>query len=99
MRGEGVGELDEVAQARALHLAVRAADITIGELWLRYFSIGGTAGETEVEAYVHGALSLPGLERDVLAHAANELIEELPPLPLAPYRWDEASSDVGEDGA
>jgi len=77
--------MDESKQAQLLALAISRADITAGELWLRYFSIGGSAGEYEVEAYLHGLHSLPVLQRDLLAHAANELIDELPPIPRAPY--------------
>lgn len=78
--------LDEDEQARGLAVAVDHSSIAIGELWLRYFSIGGLAGETEVDAYIRGAITLPGLERDALAHAANELIDEIPPPHRAPYR-------------
>jgi len=77
--------MEEGEQARQLAAAVGHAAITAGELWLRYFSIGGRAGEYEVEAYLHGLHSLPVLQRDLLAQAANELIDELPPLPRAPY--------------
>ncbi|MCC9205962.1 hypothetical protein [Arthrobacter sp. zg-Y769] len=52
---------------------------------MRYFSIGGAAGEYEVDAYINGSLSLPPLQRDILAHAANELIDQLPARPRAPY--------------
>ncbi|GAA4282664.1 hypothetical protein GCM10022261_01950 [Brevibacterium daeguense] len=88
-------ELDENEQARRLALAIDRSRISIGALWLRYFSIGGTVGETEVEAYVRGAISLPGLERDMLAHAANELVDEMPPPPRAPYR-DSPSEALAE---
>jgi hypothetical protein len=41
-----------------------------------------------VDAYIQSLLSLPASQRDLLAHAANELIDELPPLPRAPYLED-----------
>jgi len=44
---------------------------------MKYFGIGGRAGLTEVQAYVHGALSLPPIERDMLAHALNESLNSL----------------------
>jgi hypothetical protein len=75
----------EQQQSRLLCRAVDSAGITASDLWLRYFSIGGNAGEYEVDAYVQSVLSLPPHERDLLAHAANELIDELPPRPRAPY--------------
>ncbi|WP_458781282.1 hypothetical protein [Arthrobacter sp. D3-16] len=32
---------------------------------------------TEIQAYVHGAMSLPPIERDMLAHALNESLNSL----------------------
>jgi hypothetical protein len=78
----------EQHQSRLLCEALTGADLRTGELWLRYFGIGGLVDEYEVDAYIHSALSLPPLERDLLAQAANELIDELPPPPRAPYLED-----------
>lgn len=66
---------------------MKAADISISALWLKYFGLSGDAGEYEVEAYLQGLLSLPASQRDLLALAANELIEDLP-RPRAPYSDD-----------
>jgi hypothetical protein len=78
----------EQKQSRLLSHAMTNAGITTGDLWLRYFSIGGHVGEYEVDAYIQSLHSLPPCERDLLAHAANELIDELPPRPRAPYLED-----------
>jgi hypothetical protein len=75
----------EHEQTAGLKTALDAAAIRTGELWLRYFSIGGSAGEYEVEAHLESLMPMSALERDLLAHAANELIDELPPRPHAPY--------------
>lgn len=85
---------NEPAQRRQLREALKAADITRGELWLNYFSIGGSVGEYEVEAYLQGLLSLPPIQRDLLAMAANELIEALPRL-YAPYSDDPDLTEPG----
>jgi hypothetical protein len=74
----------EPEQRGRLSDALHAADIDIAELWLRYFSMSGSAGEYEVHAYVQGLISLPATQRDLLAMAANEIIDETPPL-RAPY--------------
>ncbi|MFE7631678.1 hypothetical protein [Kocuria sp. NPDC057446] len=68
---------DEVGseQARGLCLALEAAGIGAGTLWLHYFRMGGEVGEVEIDAYLHHALGLPRLERDLLARAADELID------------------------
>lgn len=86
-----------------IHLlrAIRHAQIDASELWLHYFGLGGDAGEYEVEAYLHGSFTLPPLQRDLLAHAANELIDRLPPPPRAPYSTDPADEgdEAPEQGA
>ena len=74
----------EPEQRGQLKDALTAADITVGELWLRYFSMTGSAGEYEVQAYLQGLISLPVIQRDLLALACNEIIAEKPPL-HAPY--------------
>lgn len=80
--------------------AVDDARLRVPELWMKYFSIGGEAGEYEVDAYLNGSFSLPALQRDILAHAANELIDELPAHPRAPYSDDVAMSwPASEDEA
>jgi hypothetical protein len=79
----GPGSLEQV-QRRGLRNAMTSGGIDTGELWLRYFSIGGTVGEYEVGGYIESLIELPDLQRDLLAHAANERIDELP-RPHAPY--------------
>lgn len=84
---------------------MRAAGISIPELWLKYFGMSGDAGEYEVEAYLQGLLSLPPLQRDLLALAANELIDDLP-RPRAPFSDDfddepdqgPTATEIREDG-
>ncbi len=91
---------DHEYQRLYLLKAVRHAQITAGELWLHYFGLGGDAGEYEVEAYLHGSFTLPPLQRDLLAHAANELIDRIPPPPRAPYSTDTSGdTEAAEDHA
>jgi hypothetical protein len=77
----------EPEQRRLLRAAIEAVDIQPGELWLKYFSLGGSTGEYEIEAYLQGLLSLPVIDRDLLAMAANELIDNIP-RDRAPYSSD-----------
>jgi hypothetical protein len=67
---------DEPEERSQLNHMLLAADITVSELWLRYFSMSGMAGEYEVQAYVEGLISLPALQRNLLAMAAEEIINE-----------------------
>jgi hypothetical protein len=66
------------------HAAFEASKLTVGELWLRYFALGGAASELEVDAYLNGAIALPAIQHDMLAHAINERLDEIAPPP-APY--------------
>ena len=67
--------------------ALEAADLTVDELWLRYFSMGGEAGRFELDAYLNGAIALPPIQHDIVAHVINERLDELAP-PRAPYSDD-----------
>ncbi|MFF0945308.1 hypothetical protein ACFYE2_13910 [Kocuria sp. CPCC 205300] len=73
---------DEVGaeQAHLLLEVIGRAGIEVRQLWFHYFILGGHAGEIEVEACLHHCLDLPRLQRDLLTHAASELIHRQPPL-------------------
>lgn len=90
---------DEDEQRLRFEEMLRNADLGVENLWLRYFSIGGIAGQFEVEAYIHGAIALPALQRDILAHALNERLDEInAPDGRAPYsRGSEDAGRVHED--
>jgi hypothetical protein len=72
-------------QQRTLASAFRRAELTVEDLWVRYFGLGGDVGLVEVDAYVHGLGDLDPLQRDVLAHAVNERLDELTPVHRASY--------------
>lgn len=74
-------------QARMLLATMHAAGIDQGQLWLYYFSIGGSVSEFEMDAFLHHSLTLPQLQRDLLAQAANEILAEQAP-PRVPYTTD-----------
>ena len=69
------------------HQAFEAAHISVDELWLRCFSLGGEAGRFELDAYLNGAIALPPSQHDIVAHAINERLNEIAP-PRAPYSED-----------
>ncbi len=91
---------DEDEQRLRFEETLRDADLRIEELWLRYFSIGGVAGQFEIEAYIHGAIALPPLQRDILSHALNERLDELDSQGgRAPYsRESEDAGRAHDDG-
>lgn len=76
---------DPHEQAQATREAMEEAGLALHAVWMRYFSFTGAAGEYEIDAYLNGSMELAAHERDLLAHAVNELIKELPPPRMAPY--------------
>lgn len=75
-------------QWRLTRQAIDEAGLTTGQVWLRYFSLTGNAGEYEVDAYLSGLLVLPTVQRDLVAHAVNELIDEISQQRRAPYSYN-----------
>ena len=69
---------------RELSRAFSHAELTVQELWLRYFALGGDAGPTEIDAYLNGLMGLSEFQHNILALAVNERLAEMPP-PQAPY--------------
>lgn len=57
--------------------ALREAGLLIEDVWDHYLNMGGGTEELEVEAYLHGLMWLPTDERDCLAQAVNELLDDL----------------------
>jgi hypothetical protein len=74
---------DRLDQAR------RDAGLSLGELWLRYFELGGMSTALQVEAFLSGALRPSAHDRDVVAHALNERFVELGGNHPVPYSEDD----------
>lgn len=66
----------------------RDAGLTRGELWLRYFELGGMSSAFQMEAFLYGALTPSPHDHDVLAHALNERFVELGGNHPVPYVED-----------
>jgi hypothetical protein len=64
-------ELDD-----ALDRARRDVGLSHGDLWFRYFELGGKCPAIEVEAFVYGALAPSEWDADLLALALNERYAE-----------------------
>jgi len=75
----------EEQQRSALRAAFELADLTLEQLWLRYFALGGSADLMDVDAHLSGLMPLPSTQRDMLAHAVNERLDELMAQRRAPY--------------
>jgi serine phosphatase RsbU (regulator of sigma subunit) len=69
----------------ALTAAFRHADLTLEQLWTRYFALGGDADLVDVDAHLAGLVHLPPGDRDMLAHAINERLDEVTAAHRVPY--------------
>lgn len=71
-------DIESVSQQEASHLNTlfNQEDATLWELWLRYYSLGGEASESDVAAQLRGELSLPGIQQQILRMALTELSAE-----------------------
>ena len=60
-----------------LENARQEVGLSVDELWMRYFALGGMSTELEVEAFLYGALIAVAHDRDIIAVALNERYSEL----------------------
>lgn len=63
--------LDVLEQAR------REVGLSVADLWMRYFALGGMSTPLELEAILYAALIAGPHDRDVVAVALNERFSEL----------------------
>ena len=67
--------MDGQVQVKMTMFALSEAHLSVEDLWVRYYGLGGAISLFEVQAYLSGLLALPPLERNLLAEAMNELLE------------------------
>ncbi|HEY1829355.1 MAG TPA: hypothetical protein VGG38_03830 [Acidimicrobiales bacterium] len=66
----------------------REAGLSHGELWLRYFELGGMSSGFELETVLYGLVVPEPHDHDVIAHALNERFTELGANHPVPYLGD-----------
>jgi len=71
-----------------LDRARRSAGLSHGELWLRYFELGGMSTAFQLEAFLYGVLEPTVHDHDLVAHALNERFVELGGNHPVPYFED-----------
>jgi hypothetical protein len=64
------------------------AGLSLDELWMRYFELGGMSTALQVDAFLYGALVPTVHDHDLLAHALNERFVELGGNHPVPYLED-----------
>ncbi|RJU00207.1 GAF domain-containing protein [Arthrobacter frigidicola] len=90
--------MDEQRQRELTSRAAAEAGLDAEELWIRYFALGGSLAQIEIDAYLQGLQMIPSLERDILTSALCEAFEEAgrePPGLGAGGGWAEPSSGTG----
>ena len=75
-----------------LDRARRDARLSHGELWMRYFELGGMSTALQLEAFLYGALRPTATDYDVVAHALNERFVELGGNHPVAYSEDEINA-------
>jgi len=63
-------------------------DLSVSDLWWRYFALGGMNSELDIEAILYGALVASIDDRDLIAVALNERFQELGGDHPIPYSTD-----------
>lgn len=84
-------QLDPLEKAR------RELNLSISDLWWRYFAVGGMYTELEIEAILFGALVPADNDRDMLALALNERFCELGGGQPMRYTDDDEDEDDEEE--
>ncbi|CAA9213533.1 MAG: Stage II sporulation protein E [uncultured Blastococcus sp.] len=77
--------MPEQLQPSALRAAVDFAGLSLEQVWVRYFGLGGRADLMDLDAHLTGLVSMPPAQADVLAHAVNECLDELVAARRVPY--------------
>ncbi len=91
--------MDRYAQQWLSIESASTAGLDSYDLWLNYAGMGGRLDPLDVEAYLYGLLVLPSLERDLVAHAINEMLEDRgSTVQPAPYSTGEVAAAAGYSG-
>jgi hypothetical protein len=71
-----------------LDVYCQEAGLSHGELWLRYFELGGMSAGFELEGILFGVLATSAFDHDIIAVAINERLLELGGGHAVPYLLD-----------
>ena len=77
-----------MAESDVLEQARQEVGLSVSELWIRYFAVGGMSAPLEMEAILFGALVASPADWDLLAVALNERFSELGSDHPIPYSDD-----------
>ncbi|TKV29076.1 GAF domain-containing protein [Arthrobacter sp. NamB2] len=69
--------MDELGLRDRIAGTMRQADLSLAEVWIEYFAIGGSLSELEIDAYLRGQAELPVLEGELLAEGVRSAADDL----------------------
>lgn len=61
-----------------LRATLNSQELSLGTVWLAYFSLGGSADTFYLDAYIHELIPCPPLDRLVLDQACRETLGIVP---------------------
>lgn len=87
-------------QGLQTHTAMMHANLPLTTVWDHFLNMGGIIGQLELDAYLHGMMTLPDDDCDFVAQAVNELLDDIArtggdPCCRAPYRSAVCSGPAG----
>ncbi|MFC9333886.1 MULTISPECIES: hypothetical protein [Arthrobacter] len=68
--------MDEYRQQKSAQAAFLLSGLSALQAWIAYYGNGGRFSETDVDAYLHGLMPFPLLQRDLIAFTLNELLSD-----------------------
>jgi hypothetical protein len=77
-----------IPEAAILEQARKRLGLSMDDLWMAYFEIGGKADPVELEAFLLGTLRPDAYQYNVIAHALNEQFVEQDQNHPVPYAHD-----------
>jgi hypothetical protein len=89
--------MTQPSRHQSIEAARRRAELSLQQLWLDYMSFSGVADLVEVEAYLHGLITLPAYQEDKLAHAVNERLDDMYRATRLPYSTAPAGEVNSQD--
>jgi hypothetical protein len=80
-------------QVQLVELYRRYANLSVEELWWRYFELGGMRTATQLDTLLHGSLDPTAYEYNLMAVALNEHFMDFDPSRFIPYIEDGYASN------
>ncbi|MHA7277104.1 GAF domain-containing protein [Arthrobacter sp. HLT1-21] len=88
--------MDPYLQQWFARLAAVNSGLDFDSAWIYYTGIGGSCDLVEFTAYLHGLMQLDDLQRDMVSHAINEMLDDVnSPVRRAAYTTDDISLATG----